>query len=424
MPQKISWHNEKRRVKDLVPNPRNPRLLSPSEAESLKKSLQRFNLCEVPIINTDNQILAGHQRVKILSLLGRSEEEIDIRMPNRKLSQRECEQYLLTSNAIHGSWNYDSLKDFDLDLLLDVGFDNSDLSQIFDDQIEVEDDNWDTEKEMAKIKLTDIKQGDIFQLGNNRLGCLDSTDPASIKKLVGNSKIQLINTDIPYNIGLDYNSGIGGKKSYGGKTNDKKTDVEYREFVKKLIQNGLAVAQQDCHVFFWCDEKSVGMLQDLYKELGISQKRLCLWLKDNQNPTPQVAFNKVNECCLYGTLGKPFLSDRIKNLNEVMNREVGTGTRLIDDILDLLNIWLVKRLAGNEYSHPTEKPPSLYEKSLRRCSKPGDIVLDMTAGSGAILAACHQLKRVAYLSEIEPLFCQLILNRYEKLTGQKPKKLN
>ena len=424
MPQKISWHNESRRVKDLIPNPKNPRQISETQNEALKKSLLMFNLSEVPVINLDNQIIVGHQRLKILGVLGRSNEEIDVRVPNRKLSQRECEQYLLTSNAVHGSWDYDLLKDFDLDLLLDIGFDDFDLSQIFDDQIEVEDDVWDTEKELAKIKTTDIKPGNFFQMGSNRLGCIDSTKLESVKKLVGGKTIQLINTDIPYNIGLDYNSGIGGKKAYGGKANDNKTDVEYSDFVKKLIQNGLAVAQQNCHVFFWCDEKYVGMLQDLYKQLGVSQKRLCLWLKDNQNPTPQVAFNKTNECCLYGARGKPYLCDRIKNLNEVMNKEVGTGSRLLDDILDLLNIWLVKRLAGNEYSHPTEKPPSLYEKSLRRCSKPGDIILDLCTGSGAILSATHQLKRTAYLAEIEPLFCQLILNRYEKLTGQKPKKLN
>ena len=107
-----------------------------------------------------------------------------------------------------------------------------------------------------------------------------------------------------------------------------------------------------------------------------------------------------------------------------MNKEVATGNRLIDDIMDLFNIWLIKRLAGNEYQHPTQKPPTLYEKSLRRCSKPGDIILDLCAGSGSLMVACEQLKRTAYLVEIEPIFCQLIVNRYEKLTNTKVKKIN
>ena len=102
-----------------------------------------------------------------------------------------------------------------------------------------------------------------------------------------------------------------------------------------------------------------------------------------------------------------------------------TGNRLTEDILDQLNIWLVKRLAGSEYEHPTQKPPTLHEKALRRCTRPGDIVLDLTAGSGSILSACEQLKRTAYLCEMEPIFCQLIINRFKQLSpNEKITKLN
>ena len=128
---------------------------------------------------------------------------------------------------------------------------------------------------------------------------------------------------------------------------------------------------------------------------------------------------------MYGVIRKPFLSPGVKNLNEVLNKEIGTGNRLIDDITDMLQIWLVKRLAANLYEHSTMKPPTLYEKSLRRCSRPGDAVLDLTAGSGSLMVACDALKRRAYLSEIEPLFCQIIINRFKKLCpNEKVIKLN
>jgi DNA modification methylase len=127
---------------------------------------------------------------------------------------------------------------------------------------------------------------------------------------------------------------------------------------------------------------------------------------------------------LYGTKGLPHLSDKIKNLNEVLNKEMATGGRLLDDIMDLFNIWLAKRLPTSQYEHPTEKPPTLYEKALRRCSKPGDVILDLTAGSGSLMIACEQLKRTALMVEVEPVFCQLILNRYERLTNEKPRKIN
>jgi DNA modification methylase len=88
-------------------------------------------------------------------------------------------------------------------------------------------------------------------------------------------------------------------------------------------------------------------------------------------------------------------------------------------MLDMLDIWLVKRVTGSEYQHPTQKPPSLHEKALRRCTKPGDIVLDLFGGSGSTLIACEQLNRRCHMVEKEPIFCDVIINRYEKLTGTK-----
>ncbi len=166
------------------------------------------------------------------------------------------------------------------------------------------------------------------------------------------------------------------------------------------------------------------LFQKLYRELGLDSKRLCIWIKDNASPTPNIAFNKVTEFSVYGTKGKPYLSDKVKNLNEIMNKEATSGNRLSDDILDLLNIWLVKRLPGNEYNHPTQKNPTLHEKALRRCTRPGDIMLDLTAGSGSLLSAAHQLKRTAYVAEIEPLFCQLIINRFKQISHDKIIKLD
>ncbi len=234
----------------------------------------------------------------------------------------------------------------------------------------------------------------------------------------------MIFSDPIYNIGLSYDSGIGGKQSYGGKTNDKKTDAEYKEFLKKSLENAMSISKDDCHVFYWCDEAFIGLVQDLYREMKVDNKRVCLWLKNGQNPTPNVAFNKCYEPCVYGAKGKPHLSKNEQSLNEILNKEIGTGNRLIDDVLDMLDIWLVKRLAGNDYEHPTMKPPTLYEKAIRRCTKIGDLIFDGFGGSGSSLIAGEQLKRKVYLVEIEPIFCDLIINRYEKLTGQKAKKLD
>ena len=303
-------------------------------------------------------------------------------------------------------------------MLMDIGFDNNDLSQIWDENLETEDDNFDTEKELEKIKIPKTNVGDVIQLGPHLLICGDSTNLDVVQKLTTEKTVTMAYCDPPYNISLDYNKGIGGKGNYGGQINDNKTESEYREFLKKTIQNGLKISKPDCHIFYWNDENHIGLVQGLFTELGIENRRTCLWIKNGFSPTPNVAFNKSYEACIYGTIGKPPISENPKNLNEILNKEIGSGNRTIDDILDLLNIWLVKRLPGGEYEHPTEKSPTLHEKALRRCTGVGDTVLDLFGGSGSTLIACEQLKRKCLMVEYEPIFCDLIISRYQKLTGK------
>lgn len=413
----LAWTTQKRKVKDLVPYELNPRKLTDEQASKLKESLERFNLVEIPAIDIDNKILAGHQRIRMLDLLGRNEEEIDVRVPNRKLTKKEFKEYNLRSNVSSGEWDFELLKDIDTEILLDIGLDESTLSNLWNENLSVEDDEFDVDEAIAQISVPRTKSGDLILLGAHRLYCGDGTKPDDVKKLVGDHKINIINYDPIYNIDLDYNNGFGTKGKYGGKVKDLKSDNEYREFIKKALENGIAHCNADFHAFCWCDQTYIGLIQSLYAELGIDNKRVCLWIKNSQNPTPQIAFSKAFEPCVYGIKGRPYLF-QIHNLNEILNKEISTGNRLIDDVIDLFDIWLVKRISGQDYEHPTQKPPTLYEKALRRCTKPGDILLDLFAGSGSQMAACEQLKRRAFLCEIDPVFCDVIVARYEKLTGR------
>lgn len=421
--KKLTWHTERRKVSDLVPNLKNPRAMTPKQMNDLKRSLRKFNLVELPVIDTDNRVVAGHQRLLAMQLLGRGEERIPVRVPNRKLTRQEYDQYLLSSNRVRGEWDWMKMAEyFDVGDLLASGFDDADLALVFDD-VTVEDDDFRVDEELKKIKKTSVRLGDLYQLGPHRILCGDSTDPITVRKLMGKKKAAVILTDPNYNIGLSYDKGIGGKGNYGGHVNDALPDEKYKQLLKSALSNGLSVCKPNAHLFCYCDQRYVWLLQMLYVELGLEYKRTCVWIKNNSTPTPQVAFNKQYEPCVYGIRGKPYLSDRVKNISEIMNQEIGTGNRTIEDILDMIDLWLVKRVAGG-YEHPTEKPPSLHEKALRRCTKPGDIVLDLFAGSSSLMVACDQLKRSAYLVEREPVFVQLALNRYEKLSGKKAKKLN
>jgi len=408
-------------IGELKPAEYNPRTHDDSNTEKLKESIERFGTVDPLIVNCapgrKNIIIGGHFRYEVLKGLGHTEAPVVyVSIPD---PEREKELNLRL-NRNTGEWDFEKLKSFDMNLLLDVGFDDSDLSHIWDDALETEEDDFDVEEELEKVGEPKTKPGDLYKLGTHSLLCGDATDPESVKRLVGAERISMIYTDPPYNISLDYSKGISTDGKYGGTTDDKKTPEEYAAFLKKLMENGLSVSKEDVHVFFWCDQNSVGLLQSLYGSLGVRNQRTCLWIKNNINMTPQIAFNKAYESCVYGTRGKPFLSEKLRNIHEVLNKDVGTGNRTIDDILDLLDIWLVRRLPTSEYQHPTSKPPTLHEKPLKRCTKPGDTVLDLCAGSGSPLVACEQLKRRAFLCEVDPVFCDVILKRFEKLTGISP----
>lgn len=417
----LEWHTEKRVVDELIPHDNNPRTMSEKQIADLKKSLKKFNLVEIPAVDTEGRIIAGHQRLKVLQVLGRGKEEIDVRVPNRPLTTKEYDQYMLTSNAVHGDFDFEKLKSFEVDMLLDIGFDADELDSVWAEHLSVKEKHFDEEKELAKIKEPQTKLGDLIELGNHRLICGDSTKLEVLERLCGKEKVSMIYSDPVYNIKVDYNKGIGGKQSYGGSVKDERTNEEYAAFLIGSIAGALLVSKPNTHVFYWCDQTFIGLVQDLYRQLGVTNKRVCLWIKNGQNPTPGVAFSKCYEPCVYGVRGKPYISKAFQSFNEVMNNDIGNGNELITNTLDHLDIWAVKRLSGKDYEHATSKPPELHQKAIRRCTKPGDIILDSFGGSGSTLIAAEELKRRAFLVELEPVFCDLIIRRFEKLTGIKAK---
>jgi DNA modification methylase len=418
---KLIWRSEKRSVKSLKSWKENPRKITKESFEKLKDRIRQRGFHDVIKIDTDGTVLSGNQRKKALVELGI--KEVTVLIPNRKLTKEERNKVALESNFNDGEWNFEGLKSFDLDTLTDIGFNENELKDIWNENLEAEDDDFDVDKELSKITKPKTKLGDLILMGQHKLYCGDSTDPKSLHKLFGKEKALMIYSDPVYNLrgGVNYATGIGGKKNYGGNVNDNRTDEEYAEFLRKSLVNALSFSKDDVHCFYWCDQTYIWLVQTLYRELDIENKRVCLWVKNSQNPTPQVAFSKAYEPAVYGVRGRPFITKKIQNLNEVMNKEITTGNNLITEALDHLDLWFVKRLSGKEYEHATSKPPKLHEKAIRRCTKPGDIILDSFAGSSSTMICAEQLKRRVYAVELEPRFCDLAIKRYELLTGKKAK---
>lgn len=414
MNKKLKWVVEVKKVEDLLPWKENPRTITKQALEKLKERIKQRGFHSVIVIDKDNTILSGNQRKEALAQLGIN--EVNVLIPNRPLTNNERIKIALESNHNDGEWNMEALRAFDFELLTDVGFDKMQLVNFWDKDKDFKDDDFDVDKEVKKIKIPTTQKGDLIIMGRHKLLCASSTDQHAVEKLFDGQKATAIYSDPPFNIGLSYNKGVGNTRDYGGTYDDNKTTLEYVNFIRSVLKSSLAVSLPDIHVAFWADEAWVWVFQTLYNELNIKNRRLNVWIKNNSSPVPGTAFNKCTEFCVYGTQGNPYLSELFKNLNEIQNKELGTGNQLLEDIS---NIWAIKRLPSNQMEHPTSKNPELHYKFIMRCTKPGDIIFDAFSGSASTMVCAEKLDRTVYSLEIDPIFCDLAIKRFEKLTGLK-----
>ena len=423
--QSITWSATKRLTKDLLPSSYNPRKMTEGERKNLEASIKEFGTVVPVILNTgtrENFLIGGHQRVIIYADLGI--EEIDAMVPSRELSEREEKALNLRLNKNTGSWDEALLKEIDMNLLLEVGFDDKELQDIF--EIDVIEDEFDVEKAIKETKVARAKTGELWQLGDHLLLVGDSTNVEDVKKVMGLDKADIVYCDSPYNIGLDYSTGLGNSGKYAGSYSskkDSKKDSVFFSFLDASMTAALTIVKPDAHFFYWSDSRYIWILQTLYQKHDIDSKRVILWLKNNANMTPQIAWNKVYEPCCYAVLGKPYLNNKIRNANEIMNPEIGTGNQGHEDILDMIDLWIEKRDPGQKYLHPTQKPVALNERPFKRCSAPGHVVFCGFAGSGSDLIACEQLKRKWRGIEQDPIFATVCIDRWEAFTNQKAKLL-
>lgn len=424
MTQTIVWKEVKVKVADLIPADYNPRKISAKERAELTTSVEQFGRVEPVIVNTGtrkNCVIGGHQRLKIYADLG--VVEIEAKVPSRELTEDEEKELNLRLNKNTGSWDFDKLGEFDMDMLLNVGFDDEELQGMFDD-VDVSDDDFDVEKAVKETTVPKVKLGEVWELGEHRLLVGSSTDETAVRLMMDKDMADIVYCDPPYNIGLDYSKGLEKNEKYGGSysgKDDSKKAKDYTKFMNDSIVTALWFAKPDAHFFYWCDSTNIGLIQGLYTDNKIVSRRVCMWIKNNQNPTPKIAFNKVYEPCVYGTIGTPHLNKGFQNANEVLNQEVGSGNQLHDEILEMIDLWIVKRDSTKEYLHPTQKPVSLNEKPFKRCSAPGQIVFSGFGGSGSDLIACEQLHRKWRGVEQDLIFATIIIDRWEKFTGKKAK---
>lgn len=423
----LKWSHAMRKVSDIIANEYNPRKISDNEKKSLQTSITEFGVVAPIILNTGsrkNIIIGGEQRIHIYADLGYT--EVECMIPSRELSINEEKELNLRLNHNTGSWNEDLLKDFDMDMLLGVGFGDEELQNLFDD-VDLCEDDFDVQKAIKETITPTVQTGEVWQLGQHRLLVGDSIDLEPVQKMMDGDMADLVWCDVPYNIGLDYGKGTGGNASYQGsfsKKDDSKKDTDYLDFLNSSMEVTKAISKDNSHFFYWSDSSYIWMIQTLYNKHLINNRRVCMWIKNNQNPTNKIAFNKVYEPCSYGTIGKPYLNTNMNSTNEILNQEVTTGNLVHDEITDMFDIWIEKRDSVQLYLHPTQKPVTLNEKPFKRCSAPGHIIFSGFGGSGSDLIACETLNRKWRGVEQDLIFATIIIKRWEEFTGLKAKKIH
>lgn len=391
---KLSWSTEKRKIKDLIPADYNPRQMTEAQAKELRKSLQKFDLVEIPAIDEDGTILAGHMRMATMIDLGRGEETIDVRVPNRKLTDAEAMEYNLRSNKNTGEWDMAKLFAMPDELLKEVGWSDSEIQKLVDGNTTVEEDDYDTANGLDLPVR--VARGEIWQLGSHRLMCGDSTAKEDVERLMDGKKADMVFTDPPY--GVDYSGGIQFTKDGVKKEQQERleNDVSADIYLKAVP---IMSAFCDGPIYTWFAGTKARQLYEAIELVGGQVHAMIVWVKNGGYGALNACYKQKHEPCLFWKSG-----------NNLLWSGATTET----------TIWEIDKDGKNKL-HPTQKPIALAVRAIQNHTAKS--VLDVFGGSGSTLIACEQTGRTCYMMEIDPKYCTVILDRWEKLTNQKAVKL-
>lgn len=479
---KLKWHTGQRKVNDLIPFEGNPRQMTEKQKEELQRSLEKFNLVEIPAIDTDNKICAGHQRMRIMQLLGRGEEMIDVRVPNRKMTDEEFREYNLRSNKNTGEWDKDLLANFDEELLKDTGWEGDELDEIFGLET---DDEFDIEKEFKKAveNPKGVKKGDLWQLGKHKLLVGDSTDKKNWERLLGNEKFDFMFTDPPYRIGygvgnrkqktkkgfklqrmrtypalgmthkdgkpLDISKsklkpmfGYKGNRSYGGTQTREGGVPEFDEWlsIAKEYQNPAGA-----NVMIFENWKNVHDLWEAIEKYW-KIKNMVIWHLPNRHQGFSAKYKFFSKYDI-----APVAGEGIKNNEpeeEIEDYLQEKGQKLLDSYEVILYAnqgkahWDRKKGSkwGSVADHITHsadtekqkgdsvifgtKPIPILIPYLKVLSPRNGIIMEPFGGSGSTIIASEIMKRQCRAIEIFPMYAEVIIKRWEKFSGGVAKKIN
>jgi DNA modification methylase len=384
------------KISEVKPNPKNPRIIKDGKFQKLVKSIQEFPdmLNKRPLIvftDVDNKyvVLGGNMRLKACKEIGLKEIPIIIA---DEWTEEQKNEFLIKDNVGFGEWDWDSLaNEWDVEKLDDWGLDLPvDLS--VEEILEVEEDDFEVPEGGIE---TDIVLGDLFEIGEHRLLCGDSTDSDALEKLMKGEKADMVFTDPPWNV----NYGAvkeGNAMGYKPRTilNDSMSTEDFKDFMGSAFAMMAMYSKKGCPTYVVMSAQEWGNLMLALHENGYHWSSTIIWNKSHLVMSRKDYHTKY-EPIWYGWL------DGAPRLCPVSNRKQS-------------DVWDVDRPTKSEL-HPTTKPIQLIEIALNNSSKAGNLIMELFTGSGSTMVAAHQLKRKCYGMELDPKYCQVIIDRMKKL---------
>ena len=372
----------------------NAKLHPQEQIDQIVKSMQEFGNNDPIAIDENNRIIEGHGRLLALKQMGETEAPI-IRL--KHLTEEQKKAYILVHNQLTLNTGFDEdLLRAELESIVDIdmgeyGFD-LDIIELAEEPADVEEDS---DFDTTPPEEPKSKPGDLYQLGRHRLLCGDSTSIDDVERLMDGAKADLLITDPPYNVNYEGGTGLTIQ-------NDNMADNEFRQFLRDVYTSANAVMKPGAAFYIWHADSEGYNFRGAAVDIGWKIRECLIWVK-NSLVLGRCDFHYRHEPCLYGW-------------------SEGAAHNWYGDRKQTTILEFDKPHRNGE--HPTMKPVELFAYQMEMSSKKDDNVLDLFGGSGTTMIAAEQLGRNAYLMELDPRYVDVIVNRWENLTGEKAVLLN
>lgn len=407
-------------IAELTPYERNARTHSDEQLDKIKNSINEFGFVSPVIIDEDNMILAGHGRVEAARMAGLTE------VPYRQvtnLTEDQKKAYILADNKLSdmAGWDLDLLNEelatIELDMA-DFGFD-----EISEEDVKIIEDDFDEEEDKVEAVA---KTGELYQLGEHRLLCGDSTSEEDVYRLMNGQLADLAQTDPPYNVDVSNSDGLTIE-------NDNMSELEFVDFIDAAFYNLSRSLKEGGAFYVWHATRSVVAFKTALESNSLEVKQELIWNK-SQLVMGRQDYQWKHEPCFYGWKSGAshyFINDRTQTTVidqkplelDALTKE--QAVKLLKKVLTIEKDSTVVNFDKPKHNdlHPTMKPLDLIAYQIKNSSRKGEIVLDLFGGSGSTMMACEQLGRKCYMMEYDPHYVDVIIARWEKMTGQKAVKI-